>query len=397
MQVKMKPTVRYQSDKLFFILLPVCVALSMWLARYIPDNVFDQFVAPVLITGSVAVAFFGSWIIFRHSEDLRTRKLWGYTLLAWGIADSAYLVCWFFAPMVVMDMGAYKLTPYELLIGNLLGWFLLLYPTEALRPRWLNLRRSLWQLLPMCALLALNYLVRLNLEYLLIIYPLVLLALLLSHVRAYRIWCEENFSTLDDIDVRWIVRYLFMAALMGIVFLYMCLSHSHSRGFTQLWLVIFMFVYSTEQILFRRDPWMMLQHSEKEESPLPLPDDDSEEMEELPSDDGSNDALRQTLEQWMEREKPYTNPEFRLMDLQQVLPMNRTYLSRFLQTEFDCTFYQFVNRYRIDEAMRLKMDNPDMKIGEIAARCGFSSPTVFTRTFTNITGITPREWARKNS
>ena len=141
----------------------------------------------------------------------------------------------------------------------------------------------------------------------------------------------------------------------------------------------------------------MLQHSEKEESPLPLPDDDSEEMEESPSDDGSNDALRQTLEQWMEREKPYTNPEFRLMDLQQVLPMNRTYLSRFLQTEFECTFYQFVNRYRIDEAMRLKMDNPDMKIGEIAARCGFSSPTVFTRTFTNITGITPREWARKNS
>ena len=391
----MKPTVRNLSDILFFVLLTACVGLSLWLANYIPVDEFDRFVAPVLITCSISVALFGSWVIFRHAEGLCIRRVWGYTLLAWGIADSVYLACWFFAPMVVMDMGAYQLTVHELVIGNLLGWLLLLYPTEALRPRWLNWRRALWQLLPICALVALYYTFHLNLWLIFLFYPLVLLALLLTHIRAYRIWCEENFSTLDNIDVRWIVRYLFMLALMGVVFLYMCLTHSHNRGFTQLWLVIFMFVYSTEQILFRRDPWTMLQHLDTTD--LPLPGDGSDEMEEQPSEEGSNDALRQTLEQWMERERPYLNPEFRLIDLQQVLPMNRTYLSRFLQEEFDCTFYQFVNRYRIDDAMRLKLENPDMKISEIAAQCGFSSPTVFTRTFTNITGITPREWVRKNS
>ena len=75
--------------------------------------------------------------------------------------------------------------------------------------------------------------------------------------------------------------------------------------------------------------------------------------------------------------------------------MNRTYLSQFIHREYGCTFYQFVNRYRIEEAQRLKLEQPDIKIGEASVRCGFSSPTVFTRTFTAIVGITPREWAKQ--
>ena len=97
----------------------------------------------------------------------------------------------------------------------------------------------------------------------------------------------------------------------------------------------------------------------------------------------------------MTQEKPYCNPDFRLIDLQQVLPMNRTYLSQFIHREYGCTFYQFVNRYRIEEAQRLKLEQPDIKIGETSVRCGFSSHTVFTRTFTAIVGITPREWAKQ--
>ena len=37
-------------------------------------------------------------------------------------------------------------------------------------------------------------------------------------------------------------------------------------------------------------------------------------------------------------------------------------------------------------------ENRDMKLNEVSTRSGFSSPTVFTRIFTNFTGIKPREW-----
>lgn len=382
----MRQFIRYQSGVIFCLVLTACVAVSMVLSRLIPNDFFDHVVTPVLVASTTTVAWLGAWLMFRHSDGLRIRKAWGWTLVAWGAADGAYLVCWMLAPMSVMNMGAYELTTHELLIGNLLGWLLLLYPTEALRPRWLTVRRALWQLLPMCPLVALDYILPVNLTPVISLYPFALLVLLVTHMRAYKVWCEENFSTLDDIDVQWIIRYLIMLVLVGVVYLYLCLSHSHTRGFTQLWLVILMLAYSTERILFQRDPWTMVQPCQQEKS---------DEMEENVVPEAANTACRKKLEQWMESEKPYCNPDFRLIDLQQVLPMNRTYLSQFIHREYGCTFYQFVNRYRIEESMRLKLEQPDIKIGETSVRCGFSSPTVFTRTFTAIVGVTPRQWVKK--
>jgi len=106
----------------------------------------------------------------------------------------------------------------------------------------------------------------------------------------------------------------------------------------------------------------------------------------------ANAEYRAKLEQWMETDKPYLNPEFRLTDLQQVLPLNRTYLSQLINTEYGCNFYQFVTNYRIEEAKRLMRENKDLQMQEIADRCGFSSPTVFSRVFSRETGKTPREW-----
>ena len=375
---------KYKDAIRFLPILAACVAISIWLSQYIDAYYFDKVVVPAMVTCSTSIALFCAWVIFRHSDGLRIRKFWGWTLLAWSASNILYLACWLIAPLSVMNIGAYKLTTHELLIGNLLAWIMLLYPTEALRPRWLNPKRALWQLLPVCALVVLDYIVPINLTPIITLYPLVLLAFLISHVRAYRIWCEENFSTLDDIDVQWIVRYMIIIVLMGVVFLYICLAHSHTRAFTQLWLVIFLFIYGTEQILFRRDPWLMVHQMDKEDAVTGTDDDEEKD-----------DAYRVMLEQWMESEKPFLNTEFRLMDLQQVLPMNRTYLSRFLNRAFGCTFYQFVNGYRVEEAMWIMEGNPDVRIGDVSARCGFSSTTVFTRTFKNIAGITPREWMQR--
>ena len=47
--------------------------------------------------------------------------------------------------------------------------------------------------------------------------------------------------------------------------------------------------------------------------------------------------------------------------------------------------------------MRLKQENPEMKIADLSAHCGYSSPTVFSRTFTEIMGVSPREWAQSLS
>lgn len=310
------------------------------------------------------------------------RRIWAWTLLIWGLLDGIYVLSWLLMGKPVMNMGAYELTTMELALGNLLGWSLLLFPTEALRPGWLNARRALLQILPMYVLIALDYILPVNLRILVALYPAVLIVLLLTHVREYRLWCEDNFSSLEDIDERSIIRYIFVGFLIVAVYIYMCVSHDHARGFTQQWLVIFILAYGTDLILFRRDPWEQVWLSMKSNSP----------KEDIQTQ--SNEAYRQALEEWMEKEKPYLNPDFKLVDLQNVLPMNRTYLSQFIHAEYGCSFYLFVNRYRVEEAKRLMNENPGMKMADVSASCGFSSPSVFSRTFTAIAGQLPKDWVK---
>ena len=374
------------------IILVAGVVLSLWLAHYIPADVFNNLISPALFAATVAVAFFGAFLVFKHAEGLSMRRAWGWTLLVWGLIDLGYIIGRFLTPAPVMDMAAERLTTHELLLGNLLGWVLLLYPTEALRPGWISFRHVLWHLLPMFALVALDYVIPLNLRPLIALYPFALIAFLVSHIKAYQNWCEENFSTLEDIDVQWLIHYLWMVILVGGVYIYMCVAQSPTRGFTQLWLTIFMFVYSTEQILYRRDPWAMVRQREQEK----LQEQEEPQVQEA-RPVSENEDLRRRLDEWMDKEKPFVNPDFQLADLSAVLPMNRTYLSQFIKAEYGCTFYQWVNHYRIEEAKRLKLANPDMKMDELATCCGFSSRNVFSHVFTRETGLSPREWFKKSN
>lgn len=380
----MRYLTKYAEEVRFILILSTLVVLSVWLSRYIPASLFDKVLSPSMMACSITVSLAGGWMVLRHSEGLRARKLWGIAIIIWGMADFAYLLSWKLMPNPAMNMGAVQLTTGEILIGNVLGWLMMLYPTEALRPGWINLRHAVEQLAPMFVLAVLDYLIPVNLQPVISLYPFFLVIMLFTHVRKYRMWCEENFSSLEDFDVRWIIRYLAMVFLTGLVFFIMCFLHHHTRGFTQLWLTIYMICYGTEQIIFRRDPWELVRLQEKKSTPVPEP--------EKPQSDS---AYRKALDEWMATEKPYLNPEFKLLDLQNVLPMNRTYLSQFIHAEYDCSFYQFVNRFRIDEAKRFKIQHPDMKMSDISALCGFSSPSVFSRTFTAMTGLTPREWSRE--
>lgn len=376
----------YHSEVVFGIVLAAVVVASTWFSQFIPDHIFDNILTPALNVCTATVGLFGAWIIFRRSDGMRMRRIWGYVLLAWFLGDTFYLVAYIVAPMQVMNMGAERLTTYELLLGNLLGWLMTLYPTETLRPGWLKPRIVAWQLVPMLLMVALDYVVPYSLWPIVALYPYVLLVMVLSHIRAYRLWCEENFSTMDNIDVQWIIRYCIMLFLIGANYVYMCSTHDHARGFTQQWFVIFMLAYSTEQILYRKDPWDGVRGDELKQK---------DEQEEEVADTNADDCKK--LEAWMETEKPYLNPDFKLIDIRAVLPTNRTYISQLINSNYGCSFYHFVNRYRIDEAKHLMQEQPGMKMADIATRCGFSSRTVFTHTFTREVGISPTEWSKQKN
>lgn len=103
------------------------------------------------------------------------------------------------------------------------------------------------------------------------------------------------------------------------------------------------------------------------------------------------------LERWMETEKPYMNKDFKLLDVMQALPLNRSYLSRMFNEAYGETFFSVVMRYRIEESVRMLESRPDLTVTRIADICGFSSASVFGRAFLKNRGVTPKEYRKGRS
>ena len=373
----------YRGELFFFLILSSVVALGHWASRFIPVELIDNAILPLQHGANVAICLLGAYLLFAHSDGLRIRKASAVALVFWGLADALLIILDYLLHWPVLRIGSDELNAFILFFCNFLGWVLLIYPTETLRPGWLNWKRALIQLLPMAACITLDYWVPIDLRPVIALYPAVLIGMLVSHIRAYRIWCEENYSSMDHIDVQWIVRYLAMVLVMGMSYVYILLSDNPGRVITQNALLFFLYCYAIEQILFRKDPWTYLATNET---------NGREEDE-----NGNQPDWAAQLEQWMTTEKPYLNSDFQLIDLRAVLPMNRTYLSQFINNTYGCSFYHFVNRYRVEEAKRFLRECPELKMADVASRSGFSSQSTFTKIFTKETGFTPRDWYKKFS
>lgn len=386
----------YKGEFIFAVVLVVGVLISYRLAPLIPVSFYDQSLSPILNGCIAATCIYGAILLFRHHEGVHVRILWACVLLVWAALMTMFLLRVMVYNIPLDSENTISLRDKEMIIGNFYAWLLFLYPTGVLRPGYLNLWRALFPLLPVVAIAVADYLIPYDLRLLLAIYPVILGVLLMGyHVRAYRKWCEENFSSMERIDVRWIYRYMTMYILLGITYVHMCFHYDSACVFTEQWLLLFVLAYSTEQILYRQNPWNMLRRAVKTKSWSSEIEVEEPEEQEEGSPELTNAEYRATLEQWMDSEKPYRNPDFRLLDLKQVLPINRTYLSQLINSEYGCNFYQFVTKYRIEDAKRMMAEHPDWKLQDIAEKCGFSSPVVFSRIFTRETGITPREWNTK--
>lgn len=376
----------YRSEIFFGVGLLALTILSYWLGAYIPEEVFENIINPIEYVCTAVVCFGGCWIMLRHHEGMLIRKSWAGVLFIWGCIDTALIA---FRIAGINIVGG---TPDDLLfnasvtLGCVLAWLLYIYPAQALHPACLTWWRVLLLVIPLIIIGIVDYLVPANLLPVIMIYPVIIFLALCLHVRTYRQWCEENYSSMDRIEVQWLVRYLTMLAIAGLAFYFIVFRCVPNRMFTQQWLLLLILFYTTEQVLFRKDPWEELRSEGVEELR-------NEEVEELRSE-GEEQSLRALLEQWMATEKPFRNPDFRLDDLREVLPLNRTYLSQLINNEYGCSFFQWVNRYRLEEAKRLMTSHPDMKLLDVASSCGYSSLTVFSRAFARETGLSPREWSK---
>jgi AraC-like DNA-binding protein len=108
--------------------------------------------------------------------------------------------------------------------------------------------------------------------------------------------------------------------------------------------------------------------------------------------------IEQVLTQYMQSTKPFLAPELTLDQLALQLSLKPRELSRVINDRLGQNFYDFINRYRIQEASRLLTNPKDRKITvlEVLYEVGFNSKSSFNTLFKKYTGLTPSEFKKKN-
>ncbi len=108
--------------------------------------------------------------------------------------------------------------------------------------------------------------------------------------------------------------------------------------------------------------------------------------------------LKEKLMHYMETNKPYLKSDLKISELADSLSVPHYQLSQLLNNEFSVNFYDFINKYRVEEAKKLLIeDTRNYKILAIAFEVGFNSKATFNRVFKNITNLTPSEFKEKFS
>lgn len=104
----------------------------------------------------------------------------------------------------------------------------------------------------------------------------------------------------------------------------------------------------------------------------------------------SGQDLCEQLEQMMLRDKAYCDPLLSIDKLAEMLDTNRTYLSKVINEQFQTSYSNYINRLRLEEAIR-RLSNPqdETSMKDLAPMIGFNSLSSFYTLFKKRYGITP--------
>ncbi len=104
------------------------------------------------------------------------------------------------------------------------------------------------------------------------------------------------------------------------------------------------------------------------------------------------------LNECMEKDQLYLNPNLKLQDVAKVVKCNTGELSQVLNMFMNINFMDYINKYRIDEFIKRIQDKSASKytLVFLSEQCGFSSRTSFFRTFKKIKGMSPAEYIKKH-
>lgn len=388
-------------------------------------------ILPILITMAAVICLGGASLLFLRGRNNRSRRLLASIMLAWGI--------FYVIRIVGMLMGNQNLyftkvdiaNVFLLTSGNLYLIILLLYPLEIVRPGWLNLKRTGLLLLPYIGVTLFYYFVlsllgqkplilsdinqfmkhigqfnvwfRILMTLSIAAYLAYLFRLTWRYKEFYQQWCRNNYSDDETMNISWLRQYGIGVVLIGVAYFWGVFDGNTYSFIIHNLTVQCFFCYTLYKGLFHDNPYTenffsyTLDENEAcQKAELKEKVSSTENVCLLEVEGNENAFLKKLptycdeISSWMIKKKPYLNPNFKLIDVSEILPLNRTYLSRVFNEGFGNSFNDVVRNYRLRETEWLLVNRKDIPVGQVGELCGFSSPSVFHRAFVQShDGLTP--------
>lgn len=107
-------------------------------------------------------------------------------------------------------------------------------------------------------------------------------------------------------------------------------------------------------------------------------------------------VYKEKLMNYIEAEKPFINNDLQLSDLAEAMSVSKHHMSQIINEHFKIGFYDFINKQRVEEAIKI-LEDPliQLNITETAYHCGFNNKVSFYKAFRKFTGRIPTEYLKK--
>ncbi len=364
----------------------------------------------------------GSIFLLLRSRGSRSRKLLGTLCLINSINVFTRVVT---IPDQLESLNQYVFDPLLITAGTFAGLILLLYVLEVIRPGWVGWKNGFLVLSPFLFLTVAYRLVLLllgepirnlsdmsdmmahigefNVWFRFVLAMgcfgyVIALNWSMSHYRTYYDqWCDANFANCEKMDISWVKYFgwgLFFVTLLyyGIMFrMGNLVIIAHQIG------TLLVFGYLIYHALFHESPYpetffaetmdeVKAEAAYRAHTPQEaLVETDALFLTHLP-------GYVRKVEEWFAVEKPYLRKDFSLTDVAEILPLNRTYLSRTFNEGFGNNFSVIVQGFRVEYAKQLMAKQPDLTMNTLMSRSGFLTASNFYRAFQQHTGMTPGQY-----
>ena len=102
--------------------------------------------------------------------------------------------------------------------------------------------------------------------------------------------------------------------------------------------------------------------------------------------------IYEKLLQFMQEEKPFLKPKLSLSELAENLDLSTNQLSQIINQQAGENFYDFVNKYRVEEFLQKAEKNRNLSLLALALDAGFNSKSSFNYIFKRQKGLSPSQY-----